>query len=179
MKFRELWLVLNFLGFVFGTILAISHPEQTTIVMLSILPLTASVWIGIKSYVAVSYLCVAACWIGSLLCGYKAGGKQSAPVEPVWLLPSAILLLVGASATYGEHILFMLRGLVGLYIIGCSYILLVGGIHNLIEDIEEGKLVPVARRGSRHLHDRLAPYFSGEWNGKKEQESQKKQTSSW
>jgi len=141
MKLKIIWAWACLIGFIAGIAMMIAFkddPVYTPFILLALLPFTASVLLAIKTYVAVTYLLLPACLLGSILVGVKAvDTKQD---RGAMIAVSTFLLLIGVAAIASAPIFDCLSFLCWFYIWGCSLILAYGGTYRVIEFLEEGKL---------------------------------------
>lgn len=138
MNFRNLWLLANLLGFVYGFFLSLSHPENINTVFVLMQSLTIGTYAAISTYKIAALAMAGASIVGAFYFGYMAGGKQNEKPQPWLVLPSILMAIVGINAFFypmGSRLLFEVLGF--FYIAFELTMLNIGGIYWLIHDIEE------------------------------------------
>lgn len=147
MKFRNLWLFANFVGFFYGIYLSISHPENVTGVFMALQSLTIGTYIAIHTYKALALLMAAASILGAFCAGYLAGGEKNEKPKTFMLLPAILLAIAGVNALfYPTGFRLVLEYFGFIYVALGLAMINIGSMYWLIHDIEES---PKVRRKLR------------------------------
>ncbi len=138
MKLRDLWLVANFVGFIYSMASLVSHSGNTDTILISSQSLVIGTYVAVSTYKMVAWIMTAGCVLGAFYFGFLAGGKENEKPQPLLLLPAILLAVMGINAIFypiGARTLFQVFGLA--YIAFGLMMLNIGGIYWLIHDLEE------------------------------------------